>query len=428
MANAFSKEEKVAFDQVLEGFNDSVVATKMANVYITDQTTMERTGDIIWRPQPYIMTSYDGNDMSANFKDVTQLSVPAVIDSQKVVPYTLTARQLRDQLQEGRLGDGARQKLGSDINVSLTSVAATYGSVFVKRPAAAAGFDDLAQADALFTEQGIPEMARVMGLSPRDYNNMASNLAKPQTSGLQKTATAFEKAFLGDVAGFDTYKLNYATRLAAAVPGAGVTITNVLPLYYTPVAATLTAGRGWLNVDNRFQTISITVGAAGALKVGDSFTIAGINAVHHITKQDTGQLKTFRIVEIVSGGGTVGANTVKICPPIISNGGGTPAEAQYQNVASTPTNGLTLTFLNTTAGYVNPFWQGGAMEILPGRLAPATESGLAVMRGTTDDGIELVMTRQGEINDLSTKYRFDTIYGCNCLNPEMAGVMMFSQT
>lgn len=428
MANAFSKEEKVAFDQVLEGFNDSVVATKMANVYITDQTTMERTGDIIWRPQPYIMTSYDGNDMSANFKDVTQLSVPAVIDSQKVVPYTLTARQLRDQLQEGRLGDGARQKLGSDINVSLTSVAATYGSVFVKRAAAATGFDDVAQADALFTEQGIPNMARVMGLSPRDYNNMASALAKPQTSGLDKTATAFERAFLGDVAGFDTYKLNYATRLAAAVPGAGVTITNVLPLYYTPVAATLTAGRGWLNVDNRFQTISITVGAAGALKVGDAFTIAGINAVHHITKQDTGQLKTFRIVEIVSGGGTVGANTVKICPPIISNGGGTPAEVQYQNVASTPTNGLALTFLNTTAAYVNPFWQGDAMEILPGRLAPATESGLAVMRGTTDDGIELVMTRQGEINDLSTKYRFDTIYGCNCLNPEMAGVMMFSQS
>lgn len=427
MANAFSKEEKVAFDQVLEGFNDAVVATKMAKVYRTDQTTMERTGDIIWRPQPYIMTSYTGNDMSANFKDVTQLSVPAVIDSQYTVPYALTAKQLRDQLQEGRLGDGARQKLASDINISLTSVAATYGSVFIKRPTAATGFDDIAVADAVFTEQGIPYEDRVMGLSPRDYNNMAGNLAKPQTSGLQKTATAYERAFLGDVAGFDTYKLNYATRLAAAVPGAGVTIENTLPLYYTPVAATQTAGRGWLNVDNRFQTIAITVGAGGALKVGDTFTLAGVNAVHHITKQDTGQLKTFRIVEIVSGGGTAGAGTVKITPPIISGTGDTPAEIQYQNVTAAPADGATMTFLNTTAGYVNPFWQGDAMEILPGRLAPATNSGLAVMRGTTDDGIELVMTRQGEINDLATKYRFDALWGANCLNPEMAGVMMFSQ-
>jgi hypothetical protein len=427
VSNAFSKEEKVAFDQVLEGFNDEVVATKMAKVYKTDQTTMERTGDIIWRPQPYIMTSYDGNDMSANFKDVTQLSVPASIDSQKTVPFSLTARQLRDQLQEGRLGEGARQKLASDINVSLTAVAATYGSLFIKRTVAATGFDDIALADAAFTEQGIPLDGRVMGLSPRDYNNMASNLGKPQTSGLQKTATAYEKAYLGPVSGFDTYKLNYANRLAAAVPGAGVTIENTQPLNYVPVAATQTAGRGWLNVDNRFQTIGITVGAAGALKVGDSFTLAGVNAVHHITKQDTGQLKTFRIVEIVTGGGTAGAGTVKITPPIIINDGSNPSTAQYQNVTAAPADGATMTFLNTAAAYVNVFWQGDAMEILPGRLAPAPESGLAVMRGTTDDGIELVMTRQGEINDLGTKYRFDALFGCNCLNPEMAGVILFSQ-
>jgi hypothetical protein len=41
--------------------------------------------------------------------------------------------------------------------------------------------------------------------------------------------------------------------------------------------------------------------AGGTVKVGDAFTIAGVNAVHHITKQDTGQLKTFRITAIVSG-------------------------------------------------------------------------------------------------------------------------------
>jgi len=72
VANGFTKEETVAFDQVLEGFNDAVVATKMAKVYKTNQETMERSGDIIWRPQPYIMTSYTGGgDMSSNFKDVT---------------------------------------------------------------------------------------------------------------------------------------------------------------------------------------------------------------------------------------------------------------------------------------------------------------------------------------------------------------------
>jgi hypothetical protein len=38
---------------------------------------------------------------------------------------------------------------------------------------------------------------------------------------------------------------------------------------------------------------------SGTVKVGDKFTIAGVNAVHHISKADTGQLKTFTITAIV---------------------------------------------------------------------------------------------------------------------------------
>lgn len=425
MANAFTKEETVAFDQVLEGFEDAIVATKMARVYKTNQQTMERSGDTIWRPQPYIMTSYTGSDMSSNFKDVTQLSVPAQISTQKSVPFTLTALQLRDALQEGRLGEGAKQKLASDINVALTNTAAAYGSIVVKRTVAATGFADIALADSTMTQLGIQAEGRVFGLSPSDYNNMAGTLATPQTSGLQKTATAYEKAYIGNVAGFETYKLNYANRLSAAA-GQTVTITNSLPLYYTP-AATVTSADGLTlnNVDNRFQTISIAV-TSGTVAVGDCFTIAGVNACHHITKQDTGLLKTFRITAIVTGAG--GTGHVTITPPIISNGGSTPAEAQYQNVTATPSNGAAITFLNTAAAYQNVFWAGDVMEILPGRLMPATDSGMAVLKGTTSDGIELTMTRQGSINDLSTKYRFDTLFGTVCLNPEMAGIELFSQS
>jgi len=422
MSNAFSREEKVQFDQVLEGFNDAVVATKMAKVYMTDQTTMERTGDIIWRPQPYIMQSFSGNDQTANFGDVVQLAVPAAIDSQYAVPYTLTARELRDQLQEGRLGQGAKQKLASDINISLTNLVGIYGSLVVTRTAALTGYDDVALCDAVMTEQGIPNDRRVMGLNPRDYNNMAGNLAS-RTLDNNKSLKAYERAYLGDVAGFETYKLNYSYRLTIEA-STTVTITNGSALYYTPAAYTTTAGRGSLNVDNRFQTITIGV-VGGTVKVGDAFTIAGVNACHHITKADTGQLKTFRIVEIVTGAG--GAGTVKITPPIISGAGGTDAELQYKNVVTAPVNGALMTPLNIAAANVNPFWHGDAVEILPGRLAPAPESGMAVMRGTTDDGIELVMTRQGSILDLSTKYRFDALWGANMLNTEMAGILIGGQ-
>jgi hypothetical protein len=52
MANAFSKEERVAFEEILEGFNDLLVLSNAVSVYRTDQTMMERTNDAIWRPMP----------------------------------------------------------------------------------------------------------------------------------------------------------------------------------------------------------------------------------------------------------------------------------------------------------------------------------------------------------------------------------------
>lgn len=422
MANAFSKEERVAFEDILEGFQDALVLSRNVSVYNTDSEMMERANDTIWRPQPYIAQSFSGTDMTSNFKDFTQLAVPATLGFSKSVPWTLTAKELRDALQEGRLGDAAKQKLASDINVALMTVAANQGTLVVKRTSAASGFDDVAQADALMNEQGVQAFDRYLALSTRDYNGMASNLAARQTLN-GKPLTAYDKAYVGMVAGFETYKLDYATRLTAA---AGTTVTvNGANQYYTPKATSTASSGETANVDNRFQNLTIAV-TSGTVKVGDCFTIAGVNALHHITKEDTGQLKTFRITGIVSGSG--GSGVVTISPPIISAGGSTDAELEYKNVSATPANGAAITFLNTAAANVNPFWQKDALEILPGRYAVPTDAGTAVMRASTDQGIELVMQKFYDINTMKTKYRLDTLFGVVNKQPEMSGIILFSQT
>lgn len=422
MANAFSKEERVAFEDILEGFQDALVLSRNVSVYNTDSEMMERANDTIWRPQPYIAQSFSGTDMTSNFKDFTQLAVPATLGFSKSVPWTLTAKELRDALQEGRLGDAAKQKLASDINVALMTVAANQGTLVVKRTSAASGFDDVAQADALMNEQGVQAFDRYLALSTRDYNGMASNLASRQTLN-GKPLTAYDKAYVGMVAGFETYKLDYATRLTAA---AGTTVTvNGANQYYTPKATSTASSGETANVDNRFQNLNIAV-TSGTVKVGDCFTIAGVNAVHHITKEDTGQLKTFRVTAIVSGSG--GSGVVQISPPIISGGGSTDAELEYKNVTATPANGAAITWLNTAAANVNPFWQKDALEILPGRYAVPTDAGTAVMRASTDQGIELVMQKFYDINTMKTKYRLDTLFGVVNKQPEMSGIILFSQT
>jgi len=423
MANAFSKEERVAFELLLEGFQDACILSKAASIYNTDQVTMERTSDVIWRPQPYISQSFDGMDQTSNFKDYTQLSVPATIGYSKSVPWVLNAKELRDALQEQRLGSAAKQKLASDINVAVMNVASLQGTLVVKRTSAASGFDDVALCEAIMNEQGVQFEDRYLALSTRDYNGMASNLQTASRSfGNSKSDDAYERAFVGRVASFDTLKLDYAVRKAAAA-GSGITIntTDAGAQFYTP-AATSTAVTGERNnVDNRFQ--QVTVSSTTNVAAGDCFTVANVEAVHHITKQSTGQLKTFRVISVDSGA------TMTISPPLITNQVANDASAEYQNCTVTSKSATAaITFLNTAAGYLNPFWQKDAIEIIPGRYAVPTDAGTAVMRASTDQGIELVMQKWYDINTMKIKYRLDTLFGVVNKQPEMSGVILFSQS
>ena len=422
MANSFSKEERVAFEDILSGFNDALVLSSLVTKYNTNGQQMERSSDTIWRPEPYIAQSFDGSDATSNFKDSTQLAVPATIGYQKHSTALLTAKELRDQLQENRLGQAAAQKLASDINVAVLTVASNQGTIVSKRTTAASGFTDVAEVDALMNEQGVMMSDRNYALSTRDYNGMAADLAARQTM-IQIPTEAYRRAYIGEVAGFQTYKMDYANRLTAA---AGVTVTvNGANQYYTPKATSTAATGEVANVDNRYQNLTIAV-TSGTVKVGDAFTLANVFAVHHITKQSTGVLKTFRITAIVSGSG--GSGVVTISPPIISNGGSTDAEAQYKNVTATPANGAAIVFLNTGTAAVNCFWHRDSIELLPASLAIPTDAGADIMRATTDQGVELVMQKQFDINTQKTKYRWDTLFGVVMLQPEMAGIQLFSQT
>lgn len=429
MANSFNKEEMVAFDQVLEGFQDGLVISNGFKPHELSAQDAERTNNVIWRPQPYIVRSFTGRDQTANFgRSYAQLSVPTQLSYTHSVPLTMTALELRDAIQQKSLGKAAMQRLASDLNVDCSNLAARQGTIVVKRTTAAAGFDDVAAVETVMNRLGVPLNDRKAFYSTGDYNGMASNLAARTLGQSAKSLNAYEKAFVGDVASFDTYKLDYAFRLTAAV-ATTCTITNATALYYTPAATALSAdGITPCNVDNRFQTVTLAIGAGViGIKAGDCFTIAGVNEVHHITKADTGILKTFRIISQATGSaGDDG--TYVISPPIISGTGGTDPELQYQNCAAAPANGAVITFLNTVSASANPFWQDDAFEITAGKYMPDPNSGMAIMSATTDNGMTVTMAKQGVIGTLDTLYRWDIYYGLTCLQPEMAGIELFSQT
>lgn len=426
--NDFSKQEAEAFDEVLKGYSDALVMSELVSVYNTNMTEMERSSDTIWRPVPYIAQSKQGSDATNDFTDATQLSVPSTISIQHRSTANLSAKEMRDLLQEQRLGEAALQKLASDVNVAVLNVISNQGTICIDRSTSPTGFDDVAEIDATLNELGVPMDGRCLALSSRNYNSMANNLQARQTMNEIPTK-AYRKAYVGEVSNIETFKLDYSKNLTAAT-ASGVTI-NGASQNYTPRSTMIDMNGGQSNVDNRYQNIQLTVGS-GTVKVGDCFISAGVNSVHHITKEDTGQPKTFRIVKVLSGNG--GSGTFVISPPIVCDDqtDASDADRAYKNVTATPANGAAVTFLNIADARINPFWCKGSVELLPASLGitqkETKDAGAKILRATTDNGIEVVMQKEYNILTQKTFYRWDVLFGVVNLQPEMNGLILFNQS
>lgn len=420
-ANDFSTEEKVMFDKAEAGFTDGLVMSHNVGVREIDAKTMARTGDTAWMPYENIAISHDGTDQTENFQSITDLSVPYTIGFEKSVPFEFDALELRDAIREDRFEKASKQRLSSDLNASVTRLAALQGTLVVKQTGAATGYDDVAECETIFDEQGVPKGDRIAAYSSRDFNNMASNLAARQTMNEMPT-DAYRKSLVGEVAGFDTFKLDIAHRLPAAAGGGALTMDTRVAAgnFHVPVAKRVATGGEKSNIDNRYQVV--TISATTNVAAGDAFTTAGIEAVHQIEKGSTGQLKTHRVISVES------ATTMVISPPIVSNQGGTDAEAQYQNCIVTESATAAIVFLNTVAAAANPFWKKEAIKIIPSGYPVPVDAGVKVLRSTTEQGFEIVMLKWMVGETLKVRYRLDVRWGVVMNNPEMAGIELFSQT
>ncbi len=119
---------------------------------------------------------------------------------------------------------------------------------------------------------------------------------------------------------------------------------------------------------------------------------------------------------------------IQISPAIISNQGGTIAGREYQNVTATPANGAAITWLNTATAELNPFFVKNQLLLIPGSFVVNPQDGWMTMQARTPKfGLGITYTRQGDINTLNVKARWDIDFGTVLLNPQMAGAIAFGQ-
>lgn len=426
MANAFSKEEIVFFEDVIAGFEPNNITARQVSKFKPPSTALERSALTVHRPQPYITLGTEGLVLaSAAFADRTQLTVPSTLNANdsapsdiKNIPFQMTAVELNDPLQRDRLKKAAIQQLSAIADSVVSTEVAKRGSLFIKNGAAITTYDHVAQCEEQMSIRDVPIMApRTLIMNPTDYNSVAANLANRDAPPTGVSLTAFERSKIPTVATFDSFKANFMP--TQALTAAAGYLVNGANQDHDPVATDVNGN----NVDNRVQSLIVDTGT-GDIEEGDAFTIAGVFAVSQVHKNVTSELQTFRVTSIAS---AAGAQTITITPAIVVSGGGGGAQANtdYANCSAIPADNAVITFLNLTAAQPsNIFFMNEAVEIVHGSLATMEldgNSGVASMTATTDSGIEILFAKESEILGLKTKYRLTMWMRGNVLVPEMCG-------
>ncbi|CVF68264.1 P22 phage major capsid protein family protein [Serratia marcescens] len=417
MTNQLAKDLEIMFENYVEGFEAACVVSRNAKKFRPGDTSMQRAGDVIYRPQHYHMNVEDGLDLTGKTPtDLVQRLVPSVFKEPKNILYTLDAREMRDPEHKTEAGRAAGQRLAAQIDSDLITTATQRATNVVAMANNTSGgqgrdlWNAAAGIDAIMTSIGVPQgINRRSFWNPFNYKDLAGELGmRAYAQGV--TLTAYEKAQIPPVASFDSYKTDISGRVPA---GTDTAIT----LAAAPAHKVVAKDANGMPVDNRQGTI--TVSGAG-LQVGDAFTIAGVNSVHQITKDTTGQLQTFRVL-------AVSGTTITISPQILPPNNADVPSRPYANVDANAANGAALTLLNNNAAPANLFWADGSVELMYGKLAFPTGQGPQVMTATTEQGATLIMSYAFDHIKGSTTARFTTLYGCSVLVPEYVGLVIAGQ-
>lgn len=416
--NAFSKEEIVLFEQVLEGFNPNNITARQVSKFKPSGTAFERSALTVHRPIPYISIIKTGLTLvDADFAEITQLSVPSSLNVTTDivnVPFHMNAVELNDSLQRDRKATSAIQALSAKVDTLVATEVAKKGTRFIKDAAAITKYTQVAAAEAILTKHDVPIMApRTIIMNITDYNGVAGDLAQRDAPPTGVSLTAFERSRIPMIGTFDSFKSNFSPVIVATA-ATGWLVDTVQ--FHVPLA---TDANGQ-NVDNRTMNLTVDTGS-GTVVLGDAFTIAGVNSLSAINKENTGELQTFRIISRTS------ATVWVISPAIITNdasGGQSQPELEYANCSQAAPNNADIVFLNTGSDKPsNIFFQNEAVEIVHGSLATMdlNGAGVSTMIQATDSGIEILFARGSDIKDLGTQYRLTMWVRPNLLIPEMCG-------
>ena len=414
----------VMFDEMLQEYETQDMLLGLVDRYEPDGGTMQNANNFVWRPVQQHAPILSGWDLAGQEQDIIEQTYPAVLGTPSNDFISQRADDLRDMRFWERRGRESGKRQASYLNQTIAQAMSTQGSMFYQfdTNTTSPGYKFVAEGQALMNERQGYQSQRNFLINDRDMLAFSGELSGRQTLQGRPEETWKTGQIGQNIAEFDVYTGSFLPTLAG---GASPDTTVTADQSFAPEGGSVDAVTGVVtNVDYRSATLPVADSSGYA--VGDKVTFENggtpVYAVGLDDKTNSNQAMTFTIVAIPDG------TSVTVYPkPIAADDPGlTATEAAYANIDTQILDTAVVVRQNTLASAkTNLFWDEDAVEVLSGNI-PAElfkqYDGMKTMTHTMKNGQKFYMVYDGNIENMTFRYRIFTWWGVTIRDPSRVGV------
>lgn len=360
-----------------------------------------QSGDTIYISKNARFISGTSADITSAIQDVKEEKVALTLNERRVTGIALTSAEIATEAAlkswAKRILDPAISEMAQKIEASFLDqcVDATYNSVG-SAGSTVFDMDTILSAGQKIDEFACPDLDnRYVLLNPAAQRS-AVNENKGLFNNTTEVGEQYVKGRMGQGMGFEFISNNLLP-----------IHTNGNDVVFEVRTTVSTEGQSTLVVEALTTT-------TGTVKKGTVFTIAGVNAVHPITKTDLGYLQQFVVTADVTADGS-GYATLSVSPSFY-----TSASNGLQNITAFPADGAAITPVGSAStGYVqNLAYHKSAFRMVSVPLVTPDGTDMAAQK--TADGMTIRVIRDYDVLTDKLIMRLDFLGGVCAVRPEWA--------
>jgi len=360
-----------------------------------------RAGDSVTISKPARFVPSTGADVTSAVQDVVEEKTTLPLDTRSVVPVQLNSEEVFTDLGLAswtkRVLDPAISSISQDVESRFLQKAidATYNSVGT---AGSTNFDTdtILAAGQKINENACPDLDNRFVLLNPSATRKAVDARKGLFNSSTEISDQYKKGYMGTADGFDFLTNNLLSTHTNGTDVTGVAVND----------GSVSEGASSIAVDGLDNT-------TGTITKGTVFTIAGVFAVHPVTKAALEHLQQFTAVSDVTANGS-GEATVAISPALYAGSNG------LKNVSALPANDAALAFVGAAStGYAqNLAYHKSAFRMVSVPLMLPQDAHLAAQE--TVDGMTVRVWLASDILTDTMTARIDFLGGLASVRPEWA--------